>query len=78
MIKLEALEDIKNRNSSLNGMVYTGDIDWLISEIERLEKENEWLLEQAAFDVYTFIAPTMKEKKEIILKEMQQEFKEKK
>ena len=63
MNKVEALKDIKRRNTSLNGIVLRGDIDWLIAEIERLtgvnkaqgksikrlQKEKKWLIDEVKY-----------------------------
>ena len=44
-------------------------------EIERLKKEKEWLIERASFDVYSFMYPTIEERKKYIIEEMQQALK---
>lgn len=83
MNKVEALEDIKRRHINLNGIVLTGDIDWLISEIERLteankaqgklikrlQKEKKWLIDEVKYGSL--------QKKEEVCERMYQALKEK-
>ena len=54
----------------------TAEIDQKDEEIERLRKEKEWLIERASFDVYSFMYPTKKEKRQYIIDQMQQALKE--
>ena len=55
---------------------YTEDIECVIEEVEQLRKEKEWLIERASFDVYSFMYPTKKEKRQYIIDQMQQALKE--
>ncbi len=44
---------------------------------EKLRKEREWLIERASYDVYSYMYPTIEERKKYIIEEMQQALKEK-
>lgn len=54
-----------------------GDFDYLISGMERLEKEKEWMLDKLAWDeVLEQNCKTAKSGRTKVLKEMQQALKE--
>ena len=55
---------------------YEEDIAGQKKEIERLKKEKEWLTERASHDVYSYMYPTIEERKKYIIEEMQQALKE--
>ncbi len=51
------------------------DISWLISEIERIEKEKEWLFEKVLYTGYE-VYRTNDDRRELLTEEMQQALKE--
>ena len=62
---MDRLEEIRIKNCAF---LTHGEKDWLISEIERLRKEKEWLLDNMFYDEMDI---------EWIEKQMQQALKEK-
>ncbi len=55
---------------------YEEDIEEKNKEIKQLKKEKEWLIERASYDVYSYMYPTIEERKKYIIEEMQQALKE--
>lgn len=73
---MNKLEEIKERTATERriavSLLCNEDIDWLISEIERLKKEKKWLIDECvegrrSYNRYKVIT----EHKEDIIKEMQ-------
>ena len=84
---MDRLEEIKKKDWQLNNHIFPvhsnkqlckRDIVWLISEIERLKKEKEWLAEELIelYERYTTTDMPTEEMKKMLFEEMQQALKE--
>lgn len=78
---MDRLEDIKHRYTChyvgiFDAQKVDDDIQFLLSENERLKKEKEWLLHKYALTQSTSIWHTTTSDEDVIIEEMQQALKE--